>query len=53
MTRIAPLLGYGLAAFFFGAAAVALCNGYVYLMIPYLILAVGVGSAAYDAGRLE
>ena len=53
MARIASLLGYGLAAFFFGSAAVALCNGYVYLMIPYLILAVGVGSAAYDAARVK
>ena len=53
MTRIAPWLGYGLAAFFFGAAAVAFCNGYVYVMIPYLILAGGVSAAAYDAGRIK
>ena len=53
MTRTAPLLGFALALFFFGAAAFALWHGYVYIMIPYLVLAGGVGSAAYEAGRGE
>ena len=53
MTRTAPLLGFALAAFFVGAAAFALWHGYIYIMIPYLVLAGGVGSAAYEAGREE
>ena len=53
MTRFAPLLGYALAAFFFGAAVFAAWHGYIYIMIPYLVLAGGVGSAAHDAARVE